>query len=166
MGQAQRTPGGRHERVARLFLVGGAANVTAAALPPPELFSILAASVRLQQIAWIKVVVGTRDTDHVRGWPLELWVIWTALMPKPPSIRHFTEAEDFFDAAAAIGANDQYRARQFGWGLANLHDDIVMEFALGPMIDVFPAVRLQSVQHAFEALGICKLLDRSHVVLE
>jgi hypothetical protein len=67
------------------------------------------------------------------------------MVPKPPPIGHLAETEHFFDAAIAIGAHDQNRARDLGGRLPYAEHNIVMELALRPMIDVLPPERLQPV---------------------
>jgi len=60
-------------------------------------------------------------------------------MPEGPTFGNVSKAKDFFDAAVAIGGNDQNRPREkigtFGPWERNANDHVVVEFALLPVIE-------------------------------
>ena len=75
-------------------------------------------------------------------------VFWAAPMPKRKALRHVGEREHFFDAAVAVSGDDQNVTAEIWLGARYAHDQVVMKFALLPMIDQLVAAPATS--HVFQ----------------
>jgi hypothetical protein len=79
---------------------------------------------------------GRRSRERCCGLGgLEVFVARTAHGPERCTLGDVVEAEDLFHSAVAVGRHDHDGTGKVTLGVGNAQNQIVMELALGPMID-------------------------------
>ena len=82
-------------------------------------------------------------------------------MPQGPAVRDLIETKQLFHAAIAVGTDNQDVAGQILFFAGQLQHEVVMEFALLPMLNDLVATecRAQRTQQARENEVVCKELQ-------
>ncbi|MCU0683663.1 MAG: hypothetical protein MUF34_15715 [Polyangiaceae bacterium] len=80
---------------------------------------------------------GAGGGEGLGAFALELAVLGAALVPEGAALGQIGEAEHLFDAAVAVGGDDEHRARQARAARLDTQHDVVVKLALLPVIDEF-----------------------------